>query len=636
MKLLFLGNLMTGEIIIIFLILLLPVFFILLICGAFTSFPPDPQTLDTSKWKPITTKIWNGAILYLIAGIIGALFELYDTFQDFQSLFSADSPEGFFDAWINNSIDIISGTTLANLFRIIGFILYYTALGEFSTFHQDNTTNYKITRLQSAAICGIVAIVLDYIPVIGGLASWIMTLVMYFIMTSAFSYLRYSPVFNTKAKAGGGLLRTANVMYIIGMFLPYIGSFFNLLGFFMTIIGWGRIANGGPIAPGFAAQPQYPAHPAAYTPPVSKPSPFQEESETILDQHWMYCSKCGTKCKDYLKFCPRCGFALHPEREEPARDYSAYVPPVTPKQPGTEPSPQHEAKPASIPVTADQPKPLVTNTGGVIHVENTVHPTVESPDGPTKVATEASQSDPSRHTGGGNKKLMWGLIALGILLIATIPAYLFWYKPYAIDRDAPRYYTFTNLNLRSSMIADVDHNLLGLLPYGTELITYSTTSDWANVKANGQKGFVSSNLILTSSDFALLNSAWGNTDAKECIGTAKCRLAVLDYYKRFNLSGGAEWQIYTRKKEDRVNNVFYKRLYSSNSKFTDFSFIAKNNRTKERELVIYSFDDETEKPIFRKAHRLYASESGYIKSMTSSAGWIDVIFSDEEWVQIHK
>ena len=235
-----------------------------------------------------------------------------------------------------------------------------------------------------------------------------------------------------------------------------------------------------------------------------------------------------------------------------------------------------------------------------------------------------------------NKLGMWALIAFAVLLIATIPAYLFWYKPYAIDRDAPRYYTFTNLNLRSSKIADVKHNLLELLPYGTELITYSIDADWASVKVGKQKGYVASHLILPMADFELLNSVWGNTDAKECINTAKCRLAVLDYYKRFNMSGGTEWQIYTRKKDDRVNTVYYKKLYNPNSKFADFTFIVRNNRTNERELVIYSFDDETEKPVYRMIRRLSSSESGYIKSITSSNGWIDVLFTDGGWIQLQK
>lgn len=373
--------------------------------------------------------------------------------------------------------------------------------------------------------------------------------------------------------------------------------------------------------------------------PVPTPIPNHEHAESVLDQHWMYCTKCGTKCKDYLKFCPRCGFGLHPEREEPSHGDSDYAPPRRAVE-RPEYSPEKETdytRSKPIPFIDNQIRPVVTRAGGVIHVENTVHPTVESSPEPQvkeppKVVERKIPTSPS--AARGNKWGLWVLIAFTVLLVGSIPAYLFWYKPYATDRDAPRYFTFTNLNLRSSKIADVKHNLLELLPYGTELIVYSIDADWASVKAGNQKGYVASSLILPLSDFELLNSIWGNTDAKECINTSKCRLALLDYYKRFNMSGGTEWQIYTRKKEDRVNSVYYKKLCNRNSKFTDFTFIVKNNRTNERELVIYSFDDETEKPIFRKARRLFPNETGYIKSITSTASWIDILLSDGGWIQV--
>ena len=364
-----------------------------------------------------------------------------------------------------------------------------------------------------------------------------------------------------------------------------------------------------------------------------------EHSESILDQHWMYCTKCGTKCKDYLKFCPRCGFGLHPEKEEPSSEYSSYAPPIkTPEELECNPLKENSQNVGStISVIDNQTRPLVTKMGGAIHVENTVHPTVESNSQPSvkeepKVVPQKTSISPS--AASANKRGLWALIVFAVLLVGSFPAYLFWYKPYATDRDAPRYFTFTNLNLRSSKITDIKQNLLELLPYGTELITYSIDDDWASVKVGKQKGYVASNLILPMADFELLNSVWGNTNAKECINTAKCRLAVLDYYKRFNMSGGTEWQIYTRKKDDRVNTVYYKKLYNPNSKFADFTFIVRNNRTNERELVIYSFDDETEKPVYRMIRRLSSSESGYIKRITSSNGWIDVLFTDGGWIQL--
>lgn len=223
---------------------------------------------------------------------------------------------------------------------------------------------------------------------------------------------------------------------------------------------------------------------------------------------------------------------------------------------------------------------------------------------------------------------LWLYILVSIVVLVLL--YKSVYQPYITDRDAPRYYTFTNLNLRSSEVGDVEYNLLGVLPYGSKLITYSVGEEWASVKADGKKGYVSSSLILSSEDFHLLNSAWGNTDAKECVPTAKCRLAILDYYKRSNLKGGVEWQIYTKKKEDKPNTVFYPRIFDRNSKFTDFVFLVKSNQTQKRMFVIYSFDDETETPVYR--YDMQAPEEGYIKNVQgysrNSSLYLTVTYSD--------
>lgn len=220
------------------------------------------------------------------------------------------------------------------------------------------------------------------------------------------------------------------------------------------------------------------------------------------------------------------------------------------------------------------------------------------PESPRRNTLQSRRSNNAGTSNLGRK--VWITVACVILaLIALGGIYQFWYKDYKRDKDAPRYYTFTNLNLRSSQVADVDHNLLEMLTYGTELITYANNGEWAEVKANGKTGFVSADLILSAEDFQLMNSIWGNTDAKDCVKTAKCRLALLDYYKRTGLQGGVEWQLYTKKEDEKPNSVWFGKAVDAYSKFTDFAFVLKNNRTGERKFALYSFDDETEEPIFR-------------------------------------
>ena len=236
------------------------------------------------------------------------------------------------------------------------------------------------------------------------------------------------------------------------------------------------------------------------------------------------------------------------------------------------------------------------------------------------------------------KKKNTGLIVgsiVGIFVIAAgVAAYFLWYVPYAKDRDALRTYVVaTNVFLRSSEMAGVEYNILDKIPYGSELITYSKGTEWAHVKINGKEGYMASPYLIEQSDFYLLNSVWGDADSRECIESSKCRMAILDFYKRNNFTGGsAGWQIHTKAKDVKPNSVSYPRLYNKSSKFTDFLFIAKNNSTGQRMLAGYSFEDETEKPVFR--FMIEAPADGYIQKASVRYSEIVVLFDNNQRVSI--
>ena len=586
--LLFIGSLGGGEIMLIALILLVPLFLILLICGAFTSFPPDPQTLDTSEWKPRVNKIWSGFILYLLAGAIGTILDWADKISDLGSMLSSRSSEDFMEAWLNSNVDILSGTTVANIVAIIGFIIYYTGLKSFAEIQKDDFTAENILKIRSAAIYGIIALVLGYIPFIGGIAGWIFNLVMYFSLASAFGYLRYSPVFNIRAKAGARLLRTAAIMYIISMFIPFIGGFFSFMGLLMTIIGWGRIYKGGPIAAvtPAAANVTYNNYYVGPTPTTTPPAP--NPTTPVSDEKPKFCSHCGAPCKEYQKYCPNCGFELqtYKKPEEPAM-------------------PIIEEKTISV----APPKP----------------PKMEAE--PQEVLPKKEEKEPKK------SNIRWITMITGLLFLFFIGtfAYIFWYKPYAVERDAPRYYTFTNLNLRSTQDAESKSNIITMLPYGSEVITFEKGYTWARVKANGMEGYVSSNHLITRDEFQLLDNAWGNEDAKKCMGAGRYRLALIDYLKQKGYTSGANgWQIYAEPYGSKANTVWYPRICTPKSEFEDLFFIITNNETKERNIVIYHFENETERPIFQRDESV--QKEGLISKITGDRTGI---FSNTLIVQIY-
>ena len=226
--------------------------------------------------------------------------------------------------------------------------------------------------------------------------------------------------------------------------------------------------------------------------------------------------------------------------------------------------------------------------------ETIPHPHPDAPTPTTAIQEPERINEPEAKE--QSKPFPWAVLIVGIILLLGVGgaiSFLSFYLPYVTDRNAPRYYTFaTNVFLRSSQISGVEHNQLGIIPYGSELIVYNYGSEWSQVKWQKQKGYVSSNFILPEQDFSILNSIWGDNESKETINTGKCRLALLNYFKSNRYSGN--WQIFSKAKDSKYNSSYYKRVINQNSKFTDFAVIIKNTTTKERKCLLFSFsDDET-------------------------------------------
>jgi len=249
----------------------------------------------------------------------------------------------------------------------------------------------------------------------------------------------------------------------------------------------------------------------------------------------------------------------------------------------------------------------------------------------------------------GSNNTIKGIIIGIIVLAALVGGYLYYdkiYLPEKIDAESPRYYTYAfSLVMRSTKVTGTDYNKLCSLPYGTELITYNKDSEWAEVKLKAKgtmpediKGYVSSAFLLSKSDFFLLNSIFGNEDAKETIKTSKCRLALLNYFKEKKLIGqineemridaginvtpnsSNQWQVFTKNKDAKANTVYYKRLINSSSRFTDFAVIIQNIHSGERKLLYFYFDDD-ETP--HLATELYAPSTGYIKNIEAYNDYYD-------------
>lgn len=222
------------------------------------------------------------------------------------------------------------------------------------------------------------------------------------------------------------------------------------------------------------------------------------------------------------------------------------------------------------------------------------------------------------------KSKIWIMIvtaSLLFLITAGTLSYFLYFKQKWIDDAAPRYYvTAKNVSLRSSKVAGINDNSVGVAYYGDELIVYNFQPDWSEVKANNIKCFVSSKYILNKSDFLLLNNIFSDNVSRDAVETNKCRMALLDFVKRQTTDSlqRLDWKIYTRPKDVTPNAVFYpKHIINPSSRFSDFAFMIKNIKTNDKIIGLYSFtDDET--PQFVTSFDIHSEISNNIVNVTRS------------------
>ncbi|MBR4803332.1 MAG: protein kinase [Bacteroidales bacterium] len=231
---------------------------------------------------------------------------------------------------------------------------------------------------------------------------------------------------------------------------------------------------------------------------------------------------------------------------------------------------------------------------------------------PIKPATQPSPKKKS-HAG-----LVLGIVFGAMVLLAGLGLLgMYLYGIYE-DSQYEHYYTYANsLILRSSAVKKKDNsNKIASLPYGTELLMVNHGSTWSEVKAKTadgkQEGFVSSDYILSQSDYFLLDGIFSNQAARDWVNDSKYRDALLKYYKEHNYRGYISdeaykamgqnklsdrrevWQLTSYAKESPYNSIIFCKEYNKKSKHDDLVMVLNryvNGYITERKLVYLYIDD---------------------------------------------
>lgn len=275
----------------------------------------------------------------------------------------------------------------------------------------------------------------------------------------------------------------------------------------------------------------------------------------------------------------------------------------------------------------------------------------------TTIAPDAGPID-GNGTGNGKKKrpLLTILIILAVLLVLGGVGAFIYYNNFssgskkekkAKDKtlNAPKYYIIApSLNLRSSPDFDATDNKIVLKPYGTELLAYDSVPGqyfrckFAPRDASGKivedeciDCYVAYQYLFPKADYYLMNSIFGNEEARDMLGESRYKIALLNYFKEHHYRGNLtdseideyginpsyknaeRWQVFCKDKKDKLNNVYRSRKYNTYSKHLDAAIIIENLDTHSRKLLYFVFDDdETPRLLFEQP----VYQSGFMREKT--------------------
>lgn len=394
----------------------------------------------------------------------------------------------------------------------------------------------------------------------------------------------------------------------------------------------------------------------------------------------MYCSKCGHKNPEGHKFCVKCGNELTRPIEAPSQhapsssEYQVYsqnnINPGHKKETiaknedlrqnseiiANYPNPQNKVPDKEInPTISDVKRGTASNKSKekFNHEKerstNSTSSTIANPYDKDENPILPVYEEPKKKKTG----LVIGVIIAVICLGSAIFGWFYYenvYLPEKIDREAPRTYPMVNVFLRSSKMAGGDFNKIATVPGSDELITYEDDGEWAKVKyiphgenAKPMVGYVASDYLLNKKDLYQLTSMLADNDVREVLATSKVRKGLIDYYNSKGITGkisqenaqevglpyspADQWQVIFHKGQTKPNEVYFKRAFNPDSKFTDMAVIIENVNSGAKKLLYFTYDDD-ETPHLRSEGDYH---NGMIKDIKlDSGGVLQVIDKDDQ------
>ncbi|MDR3094629.1 MAG: hypothetical protein LBU62_08335 [Bacteroidales bacterium] len=199
---------------------------------------------NLESWSLQTGKIFRGILLASLAGIVYSIVDPIESWIGAADMLSSFGGGGGVGG--SGILSFISYALMAGI--IIGYVLILMGLGGFKEV-LDGSDSAAVGRLRIGFILGIIAIGVDFIPLLGW-AAGVLNIIAFVLLLLGYSALKSSATFPTQARSGASTLFVAAILMVVGEvldYIPIIGDFISavlsLVAFILVLVGWNKIKN---------------------------------------------------------------------------------------------------------------------------------------------------------------------------------------------------------------------------------------------------------------------------------------------------------------------------------------------------------------------------------------------------------
>lgn len=197
------------------------------------------------QWQNATKGLYQAILINVFASIAVAVFGFFATINEVSDTITAVARDGQVSpGW--GTWDYLE--LIANLGVIAAVVLFFLRLGDWKALLIGNDEK-AVGQIRLAMILSLVATVLGFIPGIGILAL-LVSLAALILQLLGYSALKNSTTLPAKASEGAGKVFTSQILAIVAaivVFIPIIGGIAalvcSIIGFIMMLKGWNLIAN---------------------------------------------------------------------------------------------------------------------------------------------------------------------------------------------------------------------------------------------------------------------------------------------------------------------------------------------------------------------------------------------------------